>query len=216
MPQAFSKVQSGEKLRIPAVAYNAFIDTALDLRRRQQTAQQDGTPELRQTGIILVRNDSGADRGRFDVLGISGVLITPADNPDAFKSKVALVGVSPAEAQHAGRFVVLLEPIASGKIGQACAAGVTIARVDIVDTDHKFADVSDGTAAQLKSAEGGAGAILWKESGTGVKWAVVRIGAGGGGSAQAEPVGMYPGMVHQVVAANTGGWDWLHAHSLLP
>ena len=37
-----------------------------------------------------------------------------------------------------------------------------------------------------------------------------------GGGAEAEPIGMYPGMVHQVVAANTGGWDWEHAHSLLP
>jgi hypothetical protein len=214
MGDALGKVQSGEKLRIPAAAYNAFIDTALDLRRRQQTSQQDSTPQARQTGIILVRNDSGADRGRFDVLGVSGVVITPTDNPDAFKSKIALIGASPAEAQHAGRFVVLLEPIAASKIGQACASGVTIARVDVVDTEHQFADVSDGSAAQLKSAEGGAGAILWKESGTGVKWAVVRIGAGGG--AEAEPIGMYPGMVHQVVAANTGGWDWEHAHSLLP
>jgi hypothetical protein len=31
-----------------------------------------------------------------------------------------------------------------------------------------------------------------------------------------EAVGMYLGMVHLVVSANTGGWDWMHAHSLLP
>ncbi len=29
------------------------------------------------------------------------------------------------------------------------------------------------------------------------------------------PVGMYPGMIYQVTAANTGGWDWEHAHSLI-
>ena len=213
MGDPLGKVQSGEKLRIPAAAYNAFVDTALDLRRRQQAVQQSSTTEARQTGIILVRNDSGADRGRFDVLGISGVVITPTDNPDAFKSKVALVGVSPTEAQHAGRFVVLLEPIVGGKIGQACAAGVTIARVDVVDTDHKFADVSDGTAAQLKSVQGGAGAILWKESGTGVKWAVVRIGAGGGGS---ESVGTRQYQVHQMVTDNSDDWDWVRAHPVPP
>ena len=213
MGDALGKVQSGEKLRIPAAAYNAFIDTALDLRRRQQAAQQNATPEARQTGIILVRNDSGADRGRFDVLGVSGVVITPGDNPDAFKSKVALVGVSPTEAQHAGRFVVLLEPIVSGKIGQACAAGVTIARVDVVDTDHRFADVSDGTAAQLKITQSGAGAILWKESGTGVKWVVVRIGAGGGGS---ETACAFQYQSKYAVAANVMACGFMRAHPVLP
>lgn len=213
MAQTFSKVQSGEKLRIPAAAYNAFIDTALDLRRRQQAAQQNSTPEARQTGIILVRNDSGADRGRFDVLGISGVVITPTDNADAFKSKSGLTGVTPTEAQHGGRFVVLLEPIASGKIGQACAAGVTVSRVDVTDADHLFADVSDGTAAQLKSGESGAAVILWKESGTGVKWAVVRIGAGGGTGASL-PVGEYVGMVLTTTASNTAAYAFTQLHSV--
>jgi hypothetical protein len=174
------KVQSGDKLRIPAAAYNAFVDTAMDMRRRQQGQEQGATPEQRQTGIILIRNDSGEDRARFDVLGVQSTVVSPTDNLDAFKSKVVLAGVKPTEADHKGRFVVLLEPISTGKIGRAVAAGVSVVRLNVTDTDHKFADVSDNDAGQLKSTDSGAAAILWKESGNGVKWAaVVRIGAGG-------------------------------------
>ena len=211
MTQAFRKVQSGDKLRIPAAAYNAFVDTAMDLRRRQQSQEQGAMPEQRQTGIILIRNDSGDDRGRFDVLGVQNTVVTPTDNPDAFWNKVVLAGVKPTEADHKGRFVVLLEPIATGNIGQAIAAGVSVARVNVTDADHKFADVSDNDAGQLTSTDSGAAAILWKESGTGVKWAVVRIGAGGGALSE----GQYQFMVYQMVAQNQAGWDFIRAHPLV-
>jgi hypothetical protein len=36
--------------------------------------------------------------------------------------------------------------------------------------------IADGVTATLKSGPSGAAQILWKESGTGVKWAVVRVG----------------------------------------
>ncbi len=211
MSQALGKVQPGDKLRIPAAAYNAFVDTAMDLRRRQQSQEQGATPEQRQTGIILIRNDSGEDRARFDVLGVQSTVITPTDNPDAFKAKVVLAGVKPTEADHKGRFVVLLEPIKTGKIGRAVAAGVSVARVNVTDTDHKFADVSDNDSGQLKSTDSGAAAILWKESGMGVKWAVVRIGAGGGALSE----GQYQFMAYQMVAQNQAGWDFIRAHPLV-
>jgi hypothetical protein len=211
MADTLKKVQSGDKLRMPAAAYNAFVDTAMDLRRRQQSQEQGATPEQRQTGIILVRNDSGEDRARFDVLGISNTVVTPTDNLDAFKAKVVLAGVKPTEADHKGCFVVLLEPIVTGKIGRAVAAGVSVARVNITDADHKFADVSDNDAGQLKSTDSGAAAIFWKESGTGVKWAVVRIGAGGGALSE----GQYQFMVYQMVAQNQAGWDFIRAHPLV-
>ena len=42
---------------------------------------------------IMVKNNTGADRDRFDVLGISGPIISPADNLVEFQNRVAMVGV---------------------------------------------------------------------------------------------------------------------------
>ena len=211
MSDPLKKVQPGDKLRMPAVAYNAFIDTTMALRRRQQSQEQSGTPQLKQSGIILLRNDSAEDRNRFDVLGISNTVITPTDNLDAFKNQIVLAGVKPTPADHAGKFAILLEPVANGKIAQAVSAGVAIVRINVSDADHAFADVSDNEAGQLQSGESGAAMILWKESGTGVKWAVVRIGAGGGSVTS----GQYQFMVFQMVAQNQTGWDYIRAHALI-
>ena len=70
------------------------------------------------SGIVLVKNSSGADRDRFDILGIDGPIIAPTDNPDEFKNRVTIDGITPAMADHTGQFVILAEPIASGAIGR--------------------------------------------------------------------------------------------------
>jgi hypothetical protein len=71
------------------------VDGAQDFLRRQHQQAQDGTPAARQSGIVLVKNSSGSDRSRFDILGVDGTVISPADNPDGFKNQVTLIGVTP-------------------------------------------------------------------------------------------------------------------------
>ena len=170
----FKKVQPGQQVRIPAEAYNSFIDAARFVRQRHNGFQQTGDI-FRQTGIVKVRNDSGADRARFDVLGIDSPVITPTVNLQAFKNDVALVGVVPAQAVHSGRFVILLEPLAAGAIGRGFCAGVCPARVQVDDIDQLYCDVEDGDPTRLRAGYSGPARILWKETGTGLKWAVVRI-----------------------------------------
>jgi hypothetical protein len=53
--------------------------------------------------------------------------------------------------------------------------GVTPVRILIEDQDHGFADVKAGETVLVSTGAGGT-AILWKEHGTGEKWAVVEIG----------------------------------------
>ena len=43
------------------------------------------------------------------------------------------------------------------------------------DAAHGFADVADGVCTSLKSGGTGGATILWKEAGTGLKWALVRF-----------------------------------------
>jgi len=180
MADMLKKVRPGEPLRIPAAAYNLFIDAARDFRNRTSGIAQQSLPSFQQAGLVLVRNDSGADRDRFDVLGVSGPILSPTGSEGSFKNRVALTGVTPIEAGHAGKFVVLLGPLRAGTIGLACAAGVCPVKINIVDESHSFADVNDGLAGSLKSGLTGAATILWKQSGTGQKWAIVRLGTPSG------------------------------------
>jgi hypothetical protein len=179
MAGPMQKAKRGDPLVIPAATFNTFIDVARDFQGRQRSTRRAAVHEQRDSGIVLVRNDSGADRERFDVLGISGVIIAPAANLAEFKRRPALVGEVPA-AEHRGRLVVLAEPLPAGAIGRAYAAGVCIARVDMLTAEQATADVKVNDPAALESSSSGALQILWVEAGTGVKWAVVRFGGGGG------------------------------------
>lgn len=195
MSDALRKVQAGQSLEIPATAYNAFIDAARDFRERTAGLGQGAQRAFQQASIILVRNDSGADRARFDVLGLDAPVISPADNEDAFKNQVVLGGVMPLAGACEGRFVVLAEPIAASGIGRAFAAGVCPARIDVPNEDHdwRFADLGDGVAGNLVVHTRGTATILWRAGGTGLQWAVVRLGT---------PLAM---RLFPVVLSQTGG-----------
>lgn len=171
------KVQSGQPLRIPAESFNAFLDAAQDFRNRQRSVSSESQPAVRQTGIVKVKNSSGEDRGRFEVLGIDRPIFTPTDNLDTFQNDVLLVGVVPDKEDHPGRFCILLEPLAVDAIGLAVISGVCPVRLDVNEESDTFAEIEHEEAGFLKSGGSGSATILWKEPGTGAdKWAVVRLG----------------------------------------
>ena len=180
MPDTFKKVQRGDPLVIPAATFNTFIDAARDFQQRQRSARRRAQRERQDAGIILVRNESGQDRERFDVLGIQGRIITPTDNADEFTNRVALSGDVPSTT-HAGRFVVLLEPLRDGAIGRVCIDGVCVVRVEMVDEGHGFADVKAGDASELESAAAGTAQLLWVQpeedrDDPAIAWTVARLG----------------------------------------
>ena len=129
------------------------------------------------TNIIRVRNNTADIINRFGALGVSGSVIEMA--PENSSHHIIVDGYTPSAIDHAnGKFVICAEPIQSGRIGRAYAAGVTAAIVNVVDESHTYADIDDGQYC-LKSAESGTCAILWKESGTGQLLAIVRFGGAG-------------------------------------
>jgi len=174
-----TKVRQGDALRIPAAAYNAFVDAAIAHQASQRNLGAGDLAEGGAPGLVPVRNNSQEDVARFGVLGIDGPLFTPGDGggdePDEFRTRVTLKGVAPKEDRHVGRFVIAREPIVKGRIGQCVIHGVTPARVLIEDEAHQFADIAEDETV-LRSGATGAAAILWKEEGTGEKWAVVEVG----------------------------------------
>lgn len=176
------KLQAGDDLP-GAQSFNYFIDAAVAEKARSLGIGGQRLPDFRQTGIVLVKNDSGATVGLNGVLGISGVIITQANAENEFRNQVTLTGVDPVLATHQGKFVVLLEPLEDGKIGRAVISGVVPVKIDVMDTGHAFADIQAGDTTNLESRAVGSARILYIEPpvgsdpATGVHWAVVNLGA---------------------------------------
>lgn len=169
-----SKVRTGERLHIPAAAYNAFVDAA----RVHQGGLVNGggpIPGVMPGQLVLVKNNSGADRARFNVLGIDEVLFDDGDNLAEFQNHPALVCSTPDTDDHIGRFVVLAEPIRSGKIGRAYIDGICPVKIHINNMAHLYADIIDAQAGYLGSADHGAAQILWWNDDAAQVWAIVRF-----------------------------------------
>ena len=174
MNKGLTKVKAGDPLDIRAPVWNAFIDAARDHQTRQHAIGRTPGPDFR--GVpVLIKNNSGGNLGRYSVLGISGVAFSATD--DGFKQRVVFTGVTPATNSHEGKFAILAAPIDNGAIGPAVVDGTVICQVNITNTNHKYAEVANGDTAKLASAKEGSAQILWAESETGAKWAVIRIGA---------------------------------------
>lgn len=172
------KVTRGTRIRIPAAAYNSFLDAAADHRNRRlatlsRIVQHDTRP-----GIIHVRNDSGCRRVQFSVLGLDDIVISPVGNEREFRNRVVLSGVTPSKSSHRGRFCILAEPIKEGRIGRAFVDDICPVRLSVPreDEETRFAEIEDGSGEHLIAAVYGSATILWREGGTGEQWAVVRIG----------------------------------------
>jgi hypothetical protein len=81
-------------------------------------------------------------------------------------------------ADYDGLYVILLAPLANGQIGPAVIDGVVQCRINVKRESDPCAELKAGDATCLQSGRDGSALILWKESGTGTKLAVVRIGQG--------------------------------------
>ncbi len=205
MSDTFKKVKSGDKLRIPAATYNAFIDSAVDYQSRQRNLSSTPQAAQRSSGIILVRNDTGSDLNRFSVLGVGGPIITPDANLDSFKNKVAVSGVVPRTKTHVGRYIINLEPLKAGVIGMAYAAGACPVQITVPDTtnDYPYVEIVDGVTDYLEARKAGSSAILWKQGTTGVQWALIALGRASGIAA-----GTQRGQTLQMTSATSYGWDY--------
>ncbi len=200
MGDPLKKVKRGDRLRIPAATYNAFIDTTVAFREQQLNRQGMGVPSTPAREIVLVKNNTGADQDRFAVLGVNAPLFLPGNNLDSFKNRLAMVGVVPT-ATHVGKFVVLLQPLKSGGIGQGLCSGTCQVRLTVPSGQETslYADVTTGGTAGLTAVTQGAAYILWKENpaSSGTMWALVRVGV-------PAPV-LPPGILVIVQAVKDGG-----------
>lgn len=169
------KVHNGQKLKIPAGSYNAMIDAAEYYRKQLHDVGQSSHNSALNNNIVLIKNNTGGNINRFSILGIGGSEIDPAN--ENFQNSTAFTGNFPSWANHTnGRFVITTEPIAAGKFGHAYICGISVVLIDVIAETHYCADIIGGNTDNLQSCKLGAAIILYKQAGTGLKWAVIKFG----------------------------------------
>lgn len=161
------KVAAGQPIPRSASLWNNIIGSANEYALRQlgQPGAQSNQPIL--ADVVKIKNSSGAQVRRGEVLEISGFLLTAVvreslwfdgDTPDGTRA-----------------FVVALQDIPSTSIDRAQVSGVCVALVNVTDAGHGYAVVASGEPV-AQSAESGPIRILYKPSGTGEKTCAVLIG----------------------------------------
>lgn len=163
-----SKVKAGDKLKIPAAAWNACIDAAADFRRRQMS-RGAGSAERGSLPSILVRNDTGSNLAQFSVVKLNGVVITEATSHEQFASVPVFKVIAPTDD---GCFVaVTQEPIRQDGIGRAMVSGITPVQVAMT-SGHTRAGATTVTT-KLTSGVTGRCEIVYAEGDSGDQWCLV-------------------------------------------
>jgi hypothetical protein len=175
------KVAVGEKFKVKANTWNAFIDAAEYHKNHQLQLGAESLRNNSKSGIILVRNDSVSLLEQFMPVILDDLIIQPDDEEkeQEFKSRVPVFSGEKVSADNKDKpFAILQVPLESEKIGKALLQGITPAKINIGNESHQYAKLD---ASELVSCSNGIGRILWKESGTGEKWCLLQLGGGGSG-----------------------------------
>lgn len=176
MGDPLKKVLPGQELTISADAYNAFVDAA-NAAKGNRSLGQSGIGTLARGGLVKVKNATAAALGRFAPVGLNGVAITPGGSLQNFQNTPIFIAAAPGSSTYLGKWAVLQEPLAADLIGDAVVSGLTVAQITVNHAAHDRVDVSTSGGSSLVSSFYGAGEILYAESGTGSKWALIRLGA---------------------------------------
>lgn len=173
------KPSAGAPFRPNARDWSKFVDSAK--RSRESTFDQHADLELPEDSQtkILVKNNSAVAQSRFAVLAIGDPWKTPTADAGQFKRQIVMLGDEPGVYHDAPKaaICVLLEPLQPGDVGEAVRFGLSIVEIDVTDTSHVYADLTEESTSHLTSAptSHAAARIIWKESGIGVVWAIVEL-----------------------------------------
>lgn len=162
----------GSPLNIPAKLQAKVIDNA---HGNKLDTTEDVAQHFRQATVVYVRNDSGVAKDQFNIMGLNGPAITPTQKLDEFKRRVCFAVIAPTLASHSHSFCVLLDPLKSGGMGRAVVGGVVQVKVT-GSLSTKWARVTDNDSTKLTASNVGACRLLWSDSGSGERWALVRLG----------------------------------------
>ncbi len=178
----FGQVNPGDDVRriLKNAAWINHVTNAADLiNPRPSSPGSAGVPA--QSRLVLdVVNDTGAAIDvPFPILRITEPVVSLSDNANVVFGEPQFMGDTP-NADTGASFVVVQGPIGTGVAQQSVLTGMTWCKVDVGSESDTHATSIDGDNEKLQSGTAGV-RIVWKESGTGEKWALVLLGGGGGG-----------------------------------
>lgn len=218
MADPYKPLQAGAP--VTAISRTAYNEMLAMLRWWRSSGAASGAGKGGRTprsGVeVLVRNDTGATVAAFSALGVDGVVVLPSSDAFASAARPCVAGVVPVVGTHDAKWVATLEPIADGAIGRGVLVGFAVVRVYIVDADDTTCKISaDYTVltetVYLSTAPAGEGApLLWLDpaaSPEDIAWAVVSLGAGGGGGSGAWQIGTLDGALTKDGSASVTAGD---------
>ena len=204
----------GSSLRYTASEWNRHEDAADDYERRALGAVNAADREVISTGIIKMKNSSGADRRKGEILQVGDCLL------DDLTRRYPWFDAELHDGTDAP-FAVLLEPIPDGAIGRAQIAGVCPALVTFAHASMRYARPDPNGTDVLMADVLGPVRVLHTPGGTGEKECLVLLGEGrfeGWGYADDAAAENVPGTV-SVWEGPGGGADTeidVEAESLSP
>lgn len=145
----------GADLNIPADDWNEMARATTSVLNAQIEKKKRPVPPLSSEGLVMVRNDTGALVDRYQVVGLGDLVFAPSENLEGFLDRPCFKGVMPA-VQHLGLFAVAQRACDTNQIGIFKLTGLCPVRVKIIDDGHEYADVVDGSVAELRSGSGSA------------------------------------------------------------
>jgi len=185
LPSDLDHVSAGQSFAPTAETWNAFIDAAV-AHRGQKLGREGGEPRTRAlvpSTRCRVKYDASSvsTLSAFSVLSYGSALVDPSTDLASrlfANASPTFTGATPTAATVRRPFVVTAAPIQGGAIGEAIAHGLAVVQVEITSAAHTRAKPIVGSTAKLTSCSAGGVPIVWSESGTGTKWAIVMLDFG--------------------------------------
>lgn len=175
MSDPLEKVKPGDPpdRLLDATTFNSFIDAAKWVRDRfrGQVGAGDSESVVGYPSVYVHVRVAGAFPP-MSVLAPTAAAIDPVEEPAAVQDHPVFDAAAPAAATDTV-LVTLAATTEDGDVVKAVAMGVAVCDVNVTDTGHKFAVPITSDSTKLASAASGSVQIVWKESGTGTKRAVV-------------------------------------------
>ncbi len=195
------------RLEIEAQGFNTTLDAAEAYRSRYQVAKAVTRNKVIDACTVVAFND-GPKVGAGAVLGIDGVVVSPSADVAQFQSGPILRCSTPSSEDHHGRFVITRQPIPERSFGRVTLAGMATVMIDSDDADPTGESVNmvDGESGFLAYGDGSA-TVLYRESGTGRKWGIIRFGGGGQSCSYAKMVTCPDESNICTVHKMSGAWD---------
>lgn len=162
--------QSGDGVVNSAARINAWTEAARAVRKSRQGFSADANLIALTENEFYVRNETGSDRNRFDIVAFEEPVFLRSANEAGFneRTQTYLKAIEPAWPDHFLSWGILQEACKQNKVGRVRVGGIAVALVNFADsaaqTHHKSAMIIDATYGRLESTFCGPARILWRDT----------------------------------------------------